>query len=148
MQVLSQSFTDDSKARTSSVCISDTDYSKLFKLSSLQLTIEGDKLTMESNPTLPDLMCFPNGAEEVDIIAELAPNYPDFGTLVLNDKTGSIIDSIEIQCRENPYRITRQILKRWIQGHGRGPVTYVTLVKILRKTGLNVLAKTIESSLI
>ena len=103
---------------------------------------------MESNPTLPDLMCFVSGAEEVDIIAELAPNYPDFGTLLLNDKTGSIIDSIEIQFRENPYRITRQILKRWLQGHGRGPVTYATLVKILRKTGLNVLAKTIESSLI
>ena len=106
----------------------------------LQLAIEGDKLTMDSKPTLPHLM-------KPGLITKIAPNYHDFGIFLLNDEDGSIIDSIEIKCREEPNRITKEILKRWLQGRGVGPVTYATLVKILKKTELNVLAQTIKSSL-
>ena len=101
---------------------------------------EGDKVTMESEPSLPHLM-------EQDIITNIAPKYHDFGIFLLNDKKGSIVDSFEIKFSKDPYRITQEILKWWLQGRGVGPVTYATLVKILKKTGLNVLAQTIESSL-
>ena len=95
---------------------------------------------MESEPSLPHLM-------EQGIIENIAPKYHDFGIFLLNDKKGSTVDSIVMKFREDPYRITQEILKRWLQGRGVGPVTYATLVKILIKTGLNVLAQTIVSSL-
>ena len=95
---------------------------------------------MDSKPTLPCLM-------ELDVIAKIGPKYPGFGTLLLNDKDGSIVDSIERQFREEPNTINREILKRWLQGRGREPVTYATLVKVLKQIELGVLAQTIETAL-
>ena len=95
---------------------------------------------MESKPTLPHLM-------ELDVIAKIGPKYPAFGTFLLNDEDGSIIPSIETKCREDPNRINREILSMWLQGHKDIPVTYTTLVRVLKKIGLSVLAQTVESSL-
>ena len=106
----------------------------------LQSATGGDKLTMDSKPTLPRLM-------EEGIITKIAPNYHDFGIFLLNDEDGSIIDSIVMKFREDPNRITYDILKRWLQGRGVGPVTYATLVEVLKKAGLNEPAETIKSSL-
>ena len=108
---------------------------------------EEGKLTMKSKPTLPRLMLFPNDADVVDVIARIGPKYQEFGTFLLNDEDGSIVDSIEMKFREEPYRINREILKRWLQGHGKGPVTYATLVRVLKRIELGVLAQTIETAL-
>ena len=104
---------------------------------------------MESAPSLPHLMFFPSYPDRVeqDIIESIGRKYHNFGIILLNDDNGSIIDSIEMKFRDDPYRITQEILKRWLQGRGREPVTYATLVKVLKMIGLKVLAQTIESSL-
>ena len=139
MQLSNQSFTDVPKTKASNVCIYLTLASHCEGYSFLQSATGGDRLTMNSKPTLPRLM-------EEGIITKIAPNYHDFGIFLLNDEDGSIIDSIVIKFKEDPNRITKEILKRWLQGRGVGPLTYATLVKILKKTELNVLAQTIESS--
>ena len=69
------------------------------------------------------------------------------GTLLLNDDTGDITDAIIDECRENASRINRKILQQWIQGKGRQPVTWDTLVGVLRRINLSELASTIESAL-
>ena len=71
------------------------------------------------------------------------------GTLLLNDDTGDITDAIIDECRENASRINRKLLQRWIQGRGRQPVTWDTLVGVLRSINLFELANTVtvESAL-
>ena len=43
--------------------------------------------------------------------------------------------------------ITLEILRQWLQGKSRMPDTWLTLIKCLRDTGLNVLADDIKSAL-
>ena len=68
-----------------------------------------------------------------------------FGIVLLNDQTGSRIDSIEEYCLRNPEKITRKILQEWIEGKGL-PVTWESLIQTLRDAGLSVLADQIQAS--
>ena len=70
-----------------------------------------------------------------------------FGVLLLNDKSGAIISALERQHRSRATSINFDILRQWIQGSGKQPVTWETLVKVLRRIELNILADKIESSL-
>ena len=114
----------------------------------MQVTTKKTQLPANSKPTLPYLMCFPSNEGEVNIIGKVGGKSHDFGIFLLNDDDGSQIDAIERKFREDPYRISQEILKIWLQGRGEGrPVTWTTLVKVLKTIGLGSLAETIESSL-
>ena len=78
---------------------------------------------------------------------EVGPDYEKFGTLLLEDNKGNKVDSIAKSKHYIPVNITVEILKQWLQGKGRKPVTWQTLVKCLRDTNLNALADDIESPL-
>ena len=78
---------------------------------------------------------------------EIGTNYEKFGTLLLEDKKGNKVKNIKVSEHGDPVDITVEILKQWLQGKGRKPVTWQTLVKGLQDTDLNVLADDIESSL-
>ena len=82
----------------------------------------------------------------IDIAKEIATDYKHFGTLLLNDDGGSKVSIIEMK-HEDPVDITFEILEQWLQGKGRMPVTWQTLVNCLRDTDLHVLANIIQSSL-
>ena len=98
-------------------------------------------------PTLDGLRHFPVKKEHIDIAVDIGPDYEKFGTLLLEDKKGNKVDSIAKSKHYIPVDITVEILKQWLQGKGRKPVTWQTLVKCLRDTNLNALADDIESSL-
>ena len=78
---------------------------------------------------------------------EIGTDYEKFGTLLLEDKKGNIVDSIVKSKHCVPVDITVEILRQWLQGKGKEPVTWQTLVKCLRDMRMNVLADNIESSL-
>ena len=80
----------------------------------------------------------------IDIAEEIGPDYEKFGT---EDKTGNKVKNIKISEREDPLLVTVQILRQWLIGKGKEPVTWQTLLNNLRATGLNVLAKNIDHSL-
>ena len=71
--------------------------------------------------------------------------YRDFGTLLLNDKRGVIVDSIEIS-QHTPEDIVTGILKKWLQGGGI-PVTWQSLIRALKNSGHLTLASTIKEKL-
>ena len=98
-------------------------------------------------PTLPALRDFPGKHGSIDIAADINGDYNKFGTLLLDDKNGKKLYSIERSKHGDPVDITVAILQMWMDGKGRMPVTWQTLVTYLRKTGLNVLADNIESVL-
>ena len=87
-------------------------------------------------PSLPELL-------RLKVHQQVGANYSMFGIFLLNDKTGSRIDSIEEYCRGNPEKITRKILQEWLEGKGL-PVTWETLIQTLREVELTVLADHIQ----
>ena len=99
-------------------------------------------------PSLPLLLEFPSNAGNVNIMECIGTNYQILGTLLLNDNTGAITAAIIEECRENAFSINYKVLQQWIQGRGRQPVTWVTLVGVLRSINLSELANTIESALL
>ena len=70
------------------------------------------------------------------------------GILILNDESGQITATIEAQYRPDQTRITKAILKRWLEGTGRTPQSWATLITVLREVDLNVLAKQIKDNLV
>ena len=91
---------------------------------------------------------FPVKNEFLDIAAEVGTDYLLFGTLLLNDKNGNKIKNIEFNEHGNVLRINVEILQQWLQGKGRKPLTWQTLVKCLQETKLIALAQKVESSLL
>ena len=64
----------------------------------------------------------------------------------MNDNDGLSVKSIETTQRGDPLRITVAILQQWLQGKGRLPVTWHTLMECLRDAKLNVVAGYIEDA--
>ena len=83
----------------------------------------------------------------IDIAAEIGADYKLFGTLLLQDVSGSIIKTIEIAEDGNPVRITVEIMRQWLQAKGRLPVNWPTLVRYLRDVKLFIVAENIERTL-
>ena len=102
--------------------------------------------SVDNSPKLPILRHFPVKDSFIDIVEEIATNYRHFGTRLLNDDGGSKVRIIEMK-HEDPVDITVEILEQWLQGKGRLPDTWQTLVKCLRELKLHVLANSIQSSL-
>ena len=75
----------------------------------------------------------------MDLAEEIGADYEKFGTLLLEDKNGNKVKNIEVS-KHDPVEITVEILKKWLQGKGRKPATWQTLVKCLRDTDLNTVA--------
>ena len=87
-------------------------------------------------PSLPKLLT-------LNILEAVGTNYRTFGTFLLNDETGSLVDAIEHDCLGQTHRITLKILQEWLVGKGEPP-TWDTLTTTLRKCKLNILATKIE----
>ena len=100
-------------------------------------------------PTLETLRNFPVINGHIDIAAEIRTDYDKFGTLLLEDKIGNKVDSIAKSKHYITVDITVEILKHWLQGKGRKPFTWQTLVKCVQDTctDLNTLADNMNISL-
>ena len=102
----------------------------------------------QDRPTLPLLIDFPSSTGRgLNVTQEIGVHYKEFGLLLLNDESGATITAIEHQYHQRAAAINCEILQRWIQGSGKQPVTWETLVEALKQVGLNTLASQIESSL-
>jgi hypothetical protein len=89
-------------------------------------------------PYLPELI-------ELQIHHRVGSKYRDFGTLLLNDQNGCVVDNLEIECYYKPDRIACPILQKWIKGEGRA-VSWHTLISTLKDCQLNALAEDIAKS--
>ena len=84
----------------------------------------------------------------IDIAVKIGTDYELFGTFLLQDNDGNKVKSIERSERGDPLRITVEILRQWLQGNGKLPVSWQTLVQCLRNSNLNVISDSIETSLL
>ena len=99
-------------------------------------------------PTLPELQHFPAKDGFRDIVGEIASDYQIFGILLLKDEKGNRLRTIERAKFQNPVDITVEILRQWLHGGGRRPVTWQILVECLREARLNTAAGYIVDALL
>ena len=100
-------------------------------------------------PTLPLLQRFPTQSEGViKIIDRIGTKHHKLGICLLDDDDGMITANIEAHYKHDPpTRTTEAILQKWLQGTGRKPQTWDTLITVLREIKLNTLAQEIKDNL-
>ena len=91
-------------------------------------------------PTLPKLL-------ELEIPEKIGSRYKRFGITLLNDITGTLMETIDKDCRGNPDDISMRIFTEWMKGREGSPVTWKRLIDSLRRSKLNNVAKKIEKEL-
>ncbi len=94
-----------------------------------------------------ELVRFEGEKQRHYILEEIGTRYGDIGGLLLEDSNGAVVQAIERQCQLDPLWVNREILCRWLEGQGRKPVTWATLIGVLRDIGMNSLAEDIEDKL-
>lgn len=104
--------------------------------------------SLTTEPTLPDLFHFKTSSgTAINIMEQIGTHHSSFGIMLLNDGTGAVTSAIATEHHYNAAAINREILTRWLQGAGRQPVTWSTLITVLRDVELRVLAQSIERNL-
>ena len=102
-------------------------------------------------PTLRLLSSLPiliDGVKKnLNIIQRTMKSCTKLGMLLLVDDNCDIVDSLEEKYHRDPEKIVTAVYKKWISGTGRKPVTWQTLVDVLRDIELNSLAEEIEALL-
>ena len=83
----------------------------------------------------------------MNVTERIGTSYGKLGPLLLRDDDGAVTQSIRDQYHHDAAKITQEILQRWIQGKGRQPVQWSTLIDVLKKIELSPLAKNIEDNL-
>ena len=63
-----------------------------------------------------------------------------FGTLLLEDSNGARIRAMERKHMKDAEQINMEVLQEWVEGSGKQPMTWNTLVDVLCDTELTSLA--------
>ena len=99
-----------------------------------------------TKPTLPELLRFTcTDKRVINIPVEIATKYVQFGTFLLDDRTGS---RVKIMARKHHYdaeQINTEIFQEWLTGRSKQPVTWATLVEVLHDIELSTLASEIKA---
>ena len=105
-------------------------------------------LAVDERPNISDLSRLEgNKGIFIAIPQQVGTYYPSLGHNLLNDHSGAVTRQIIERCLLDGPRIVNEIFYQWRQGQGRDPVTWRTLIEVLRKIGLSDLATDIESCL-
>ena len=80
----------------------------------------------------------------INIPQEIGSNYYYFGLHLLDDPNGTRVRNLELEYRQNAKRINTEILREWATGRGKNPVSWETLIMVLRDIEFGALASEIE----
>ena len=100
-----------------------------------------------TKPTLPELLKFTCAdGRVINIPVEIGNKYVQFGAFLLeDDSTGSRVKIMAHKHLNDAELINTEILKEWLTRRGKQPVTWATLVEVLRNIELSTLAYEIEA---
>ena len=93
---------------------------------------------------MPELLNFKAGDRSINIPHEIGPKYQDFGAQLLQERTLAHIYDLEHQYQRNGEEINRRILREWLEGRGRKPTTWATLIRVLSEIEMGELAAKLE----
>jgi len=104
--------------------------------------------SLTGDPTLPQLLKFTCADNKwINIAKEIGNRYKYFGTHLLEDKYGQKVKSMESKHHSDPSEINLLILEEWLNGRGKQPVTWATLIEVLHDSELPILANKISTVL-
>ena len=113
------------------------------ELPQLQPIFTEDSASVSDRPTLQLLKRFPTqSGRTTNIIERIGSKCRDLCTYLLRDNWGAVIKSMELEHRNNHYRIAETILQRWLAE--KLNASWAELVSALRNIGLGRLAREIE----
>lgn len=98
-----------------------------------------DPLTHE--PTISELMLLrsPYG-KELSIIKQIAADWLTIGHLIMTEATTKVISKTYHDSND----CCTEMMTRWLGGKGRQPVTWATLINVLKETKFSVLGHDLE----
>ena len=109
--------------------------------------------TGSMQPTLMQLTCLrlPSMVDgenkRLNIVQRTASHCAELAMHLLYDVNFDTIASLEVRFYHNPERIATAVYMNWISGTGRKPISWQTLIGVLRDIQLNSLADEIETAL-
>ena len=77
----------------------------------------------------------------MNLAEEIGTHYTKFGVSLLEDATGNRVANIVQAHRDRAEEINCEVFRLWLNGKGRQPVSWDTLVCVLRDVGLKKLAQ-------
>lgn len=89
---------------------------------------------------MQQLLHFNGKARAFNVVAQVGTSYSKMGVFLLNDETGAVVQALEKEHMKDAENITMAIFSRWLQGKGAQPVAWSTLINVMRKIGLCILA--------
>ena len=90
------------------------------------------------------LLDFPGMKRRLNIAKDISTHYRDVGTFLLEEETNATVNSLAHSYNRDCEEINNQLLNCWLEGKGKKPITWETLVEVLRKAELLVLADEIK----
>ena len=91
-------------------------------------------------------MRFRGRERRINVPQEVSTKYTQFGILLLEDNYGHRVRNMEHKHRGDVEQINMEILREWVNGRGKQPVSWATLTEVLRDVELSVLARDIDDS--
>ena len=82
----------------------------------------------------------------MNIVQEIGTNYSTLSPLLLKDDTGAVTEAIISKHQRDADAINQEILTKWLQGKGKHPVAWSTLIDVLKDIELSELAEVIQES--
>ena len=80
----------------------------------------------------------------MNLAKEIGTHYRVFGILLLNDEKGNKVSTIVKEHQGNAEEINCEIFRLWLEGEGKRPLSWCTLVQVLKDIELKKLANEIE----
>ena len=84
----------------------------------------------------------------MDIIATIAQDWKNFGIYLDFDETGCTLSRIANDCPLNSMDCCTQMMREWLEGTGKQPATWATLIALLRDAEMNDLAEQVETTIV
>ena len=85
-----------------------------------------------------------SSGRSVNIVEEIGTNYSTLGPLLLEDDSGAVTETIISKHQRDADKINWEILSRWLQGKGKCPVAWSTLIDVLKDIELSEVAVVIQ----
>ena len=99
-----------------------------------------------TTPNLPELISFTSANGTVlSIPSQIGTKFHQISLLLLKDRNGTTVDNIIYKHNNDPERINTEILKEWLNGSGKQPVTWEIFIETLNDSNLVTLAEDIKA---
>lgn len=99
---------------------------------------------LASRPKLEEVLNFKTQSGSSVKIAQQIGDHYLLGSLLLQDDTGALTSKI---IKQHQHNVNEEIIVQWLQGKGKQPVSWSTLINVLNTMGLSELAQLVQKEL-